>query len=227
MSNETFSFTAGMHREWVAFLNGQQIASVYGIGKFEKALRSGDLRSGDETGKVRALYVITEKDGTLRAACAFTIYRNEQGELQRELKLPIRELAEQGGEGPGPRVRRDPPRALGQLPDALACKPSLGRRGSRRRHLSPRHSKPASRSDRGAEPRPPGRIRSARNASLRPGSAGGTPAHGRPARCPARQTPRGGFRAAARDRPIASPTQQHEVDGRLIRREPTETALGP
>ncbi len=100
MSNETFSFTAGMHREWVAFLNGQQIASVYGIGKFEQALRSGDLRSGDETGKVRALYVITENDGTVRAACAFTIYRNEQGELQRELKLPIRELAEQGGEGP-------------------------------------------------------------------------------------------------------------------------------
>ena len=84
----------------MAFLNGQQIASVYGIGKFEQALRSGDLRSGDETGNIRALYVITEKEGTLRAACAFTIYRNEQGGLQRELKLPIRELAEQGGERP-------------------------------------------------------------------------------------------------------------------------------
>ena len=100
MYDDTFSFSPDTHREWVAFVSGQQIASAYGIGKFERALGEGSLRIGEETGKVRALYVITEKDGTIRAACAFTIARDEHGALQRELKLPIRELAEKGSEGP-------------------------------------------------------------------------------------------------------------------------------
>jgi len=100
MNNETFKFAADTHREWVAILSGQRIASVYGIGKFESALRDGNLRIGDETGKVRALYVVTEKDGTVRAACAFSLARDENGALQREVKLPMRELAEKGGDGP-------------------------------------------------------------------------------------------------------------------------------
>lgn len=100
MYSDSFSFSNGMHREWVAFMNAQRIASVYGVCKFERALKNGDLRIGNETGNVRALYVITERDGTVRAACAFMITRNDQGELQRELKLPIRELATQGESGP-------------------------------------------------------------------------------------------------------------------------------
>lgn len=100
MNDDSFSFSPDAHREWVALVSGQQIASAYGIGKFERALREGALRVGDETGKVRAVYVVTEKDGTIRAACAFTIARDGNGALQPELKLPIRELAEKGGEGP-------------------------------------------------------------------------------------------------------------------------------
>ena len=31
MYNDSFSFSNGMHREWVAFMNAQRIASVYGV----------------------------------------------------------------------------------------------------------------------------------------------------------------------------------------------------
>lgn len=100
MPAPTFSFSEQRHREWVVILSGQRIASVYAWAKFERALQAGELRVGEQEGRVRAVYAITERDGTLRAACAFAIARNERGELERELRAPLRELASKAAEGP-------------------------------------------------------------------------------------------------------------------------------
>lgn len=100
MAGSTFRYSEQTHRDWVVILSGQRIAAVYAFGKFQRALGAGELRVGEQDGRVRALYAITERDGTLRAACAFAIARDEHGALDRELRVPLKELTLNGPEGP-------------------------------------------------------------------------------------------------------------------------------
>ena len=93
-------FVAGRHREWVLILSGERIASVRTHDAFLDAVREDALGIAPQIQRVRALYLISELDGMLRAACSFTLGFDPRGRIPREFSLPLRELAIKSGDGP-------------------------------------------------------------------------------------------------------------------------------
>jgi hypothetical protein len=100
MARSGLTFSEALHREWVVIVSGQRIASVYAARKFERALRAGELRTGGQDGRVRALYALTERDGSVLAACAFELVLDDRGLPLQDTALPLRELALAAGDGP-------------------------------------------------------------------------------------------------------------------------------
>ena len=93
-------FVAGRHREWVLVLSGERIASIRGHASFLEAVRAGTLGIPPQIQRVRALYLVSELDGMLRAACSFTLGFDPRGRIPREFSLPLRDLALRSGDGP-------------------------------------------------------------------------------------------------------------------------------
>lgn len=93
-------FVAGRHHEWVMLLSGNRIVSVRRNDAFLDAVREGMLGIPPRIQRVRAIYMISELDGTLRAACFFTLGFDPRGRIPREFSLPVRDLALHSGDGP-------------------------------------------------------------------------------------------------------------------------------
>ena len=93
-------FVPGRHREWVMILSGERIASVRTLGAFLDAVGSDALGIAPQIQRVRALYLITEADGALRAACCFTLGFDPRGRIPTRFDLPLRVLALESGDGP-------------------------------------------------------------------------------------------------------------------------------
>lgn len=93
-------FVAGRHHEWVLLLSGQRIVSVRRHEAFQDAVREGMLGIPPRIQRVRAIYLVSELDGMLRAACFFTLGFDPSGRIPREFSLPLRDLALQSGDGP-------------------------------------------------------------------------------------------------------------------------------
>jgi hypothetical protein len=93
-------FVAGRHREWVLILSGDRIASVRSHDGFLDAIRDEALGIPPQIKRVHAIYLISELDGTLRAACSFTLGFDPRGRIPPEFSLPLRELATRSGDGP-------------------------------------------------------------------------------------------------------------------------------
>ena len=93
-------FLAGRHREWIMVLAGERIASVRTYDAFLKAVREGTHGLEPRIARVRAIYLISELDGSLRAACCFTIGFDPEGRVPPGFDLPLRELALKSGDGP-------------------------------------------------------------------------------------------------------------------------------
>ena len=93
-------FVVGRHQEWVLLLSGQRIVSVRRLEAFLDAVREGMLGIPPRIQRVRAIYLVTEPDGQLRAACFFTLGFDPSGRIPREFSLPLRDLALLSGDGP-------------------------------------------------------------------------------------------------------------------------------
>lgn len=93
-------FVAGRHHEWVLLLSGQRIVSVRRHDAFVDAVREGMLGIPPRIQRVRAIYLVSELDGMLRAACFFTLGFDPRGRIPREFSLPLRDLALLSGDGP-------------------------------------------------------------------------------------------------------------------------------
>jgi hypothetical protein len=81
-------------------LSGNRIVSVRRHDAFLDAVREGMLGIPPRIQRVRAIYLISELDGTLRAACFFTLGFDPRGRIPREFSLPVRDLALHSGDGP-------------------------------------------------------------------------------------------------------------------------------
>jgi len=99
MSEPDLTQTQSVERGWVMLFGADQITAVYGHQAFLNTLRAGGNDIRPRISGRRALYVLAEPDGVVRAACAFTIGFDNTGSVQRDFSLPLRELALRSGDG--------------------------------------------------------------------------------------------------------------------------------
>ena len=93
------TFVPGRHREWVMILKGERIGSVRTHAAFLEAVHRNALVIALQIKRIRALYLISERNGTLRAACCFTLGFDPKGCIPTRFELPLRRLALESAEG--------------------------------------------------------------------------------------------------------------------------------
>ena len=86
-------------REWVMLVRDDQIASVLRLDAFFRALARDVIGARPRITPRRALYVLAEPTGVIRAACAFTIAGDTEAR-RAPSELPLRRLALTAQEGP-------------------------------------------------------------------------------------------------------------------------------
>jgi hypothetical protein len=95
-----FTSTQNAEGGWIFLVSGDRISGLHTADGFRRGLRAGTLDLWPKLTRRRALYILAEPDGIIRAACAFALRFDSTGAVRRELDLPLRELALRGGDGP-------------------------------------------------------------------------------------------------------------------------------